>query len=159
VQLRVSLALATVFISGSLCCATGLAQKKEAVVTQHAHGTFTVEIKPLDAPPAEGLGRMSIDKKISGDLVGTSKGEMFTGGDPQRGIAGYVAMEVITGTLAGRHGTFALQHSATMTPEGRELSVIVVPGSGTGELKGIRGDFKIDISGGKHSYDFDYSLP
>jgi hypothetical protein len=128
-------------------------------MTHHAKGTFTVEIKPLDSPPAEGLGRMSIDKTISGDLAGISKGEMFTGGDPKQGIAGYVAMELVTGTLAGRHGSFALQHSATMTPEGRELFIIVVPGSGTAELKGIRGNFNIEITGGKHSYDFSYTLP
>lgn len=128
-------------------------------MAHHAKGTFTVEIKPLASPPAEGLSRMSIDKKITGDLVGTSKGEMFSGGDPKQGVAGYVAMEVITGTLAGRHGSFALQHSATMTKEGRELSVLVVPGSGTGELQGIRGTFNIEISGGRHSYDLSYTLP
>jgi hypothetical protein len=138
---------------------TGLAQKKDGVMVHHAMGTFTVEIKPLLSAPAEGLGRMSIDKKISGDLVGTSKGEMLTGGDLKQGLAGYVAMEVVTGTLAGRHGSFALQHSATMTPQGPDLSIIVVPGSGSGELKGIRGTFNIDASGGHHAYDFAYTLP
>jgi hypothetical protein len=128
-------------------------------MNRQAKGSFTVEIKPLDSPPAQGLGRMSINKKISGDLEGTSLGEMFTGGDPKQGIAGYVAMELITGALAGRNGSFALQHSAIMTPEGRELSIIVVPGSGTGQLQGIRGTFNIEISGGRHSYDFSYTLP
>jgi hypothetical protein len=147
------------FIVSLLYSGSGFGQKKEPPMTHHARGTFTVDIRPLESPPAEGLARMSIDKKLSGDLVGTSKGEMFSGGDPKQGSAGYVAMEVITATLAGRHGSFALQHSATMTPEGRELSVIVVPGSGTGELKGIRGTFNIEIGGGKHSYDFTYTLP
>jgi hypothetical protein len=150
--------VAVYFIVALLYAGIGFAQKQESSMTYHAKGTFTVQLKPLDPPPAEGLARMSIDKTISGDLVGTSKGEMFSGGDPKQGIAGYVAMEVVTGTLAGRHGSFALQHSATMTPEGRELSVIVVPGSGTGDLKGIRGTFNIEISGGKHSYDFTYTL-
>jgi hypothetical protein len=34
-----------------------------------------------------------------------------------------------------------------------------VPDSGTGEFIGISGDFKIIIEGGKHLYEFSYSLP
>ena len=128
-------------------------------MTHHARGTFTVDIKPLPPPPAEGLGRFSIDKTISGDLEGSTKGEMFTGGDPKKGVAGYVAIEVFNGTLAGKHGGFALQHSATMDASGRTMSVIVVPGSGTGELKGISGDFGIEIVDGRHHYDLSYALP
>ena len=66
----------------------------------HAHGTFTVDVHPLTPAPAEGLGRFSIDKQIHGDLEATTKGEMFTGGDPKQGLAGYVAIEMVTGTLA-----------------------------------------------------------
>jgi hypothetical protein len=128
-------------------------------MTHHARGAFTVDIKPLTPAPAEGLGRFSIDKTLTGDLEGTTKGEMFTGGDPQQGVAGYVAIEVFTGTLAGKHGGFALQHSATMDASGRKMSVIVVPGSGTGELKGISGDFSIEIASGQHAYDLSYTLP
>jgi len=128
-------------------------------MTHHARGTFTVDIKPLTPPPAEGLGRFSIDKTISGDLEGSTKGEMFTGGDPKKGVAGYVAIEVFNGTLGGKHGGFALQHSATMDASGRTMSVIVVPGSGTGELKGISGDFGIEIVDGRHHYDLSYALP
>ncbi len=128
-------------------------------MTLHAHGTFTVDVKPLTPPPAEGLGRFSINKQIHGDLEATTQGEMFSGGDPKQGVAGYVAIEVVTGTLAGKHGTFALQHSATMDQNGPHMTVIVVPGSGTGELKGITGTFAIHIEKGQHSYDFDYTLP
>jgi hypothetical protein len=137
-----------------LLAATALAQ-----MTQHAHGTFTVEVKPLTPAPAEGLARFSINKQIHGDLEATTQGEMFSGGDPKQGAAGYVAIEVVTGTLAGKHGSFALQHSATMDPSGLKMTVIVVPGSGTGELKGIAGTFTITIEKGQHSYDFDYTLP
>ena len=128
-------------------------------MTYHARGAFTVDIRPLTPPPAEGLGRFSIDKTLTGDLEGTTKGEMFTGGDPKQGVAGYVAIEVFTGTLAGIHGGFALQHSATMDASGRKMAVIVVPGSGTGELKGISGDFSIEIVNGRHEYDLSYTLP
>lgn len=125
----------------------------------HAHGTFTVDIRPLTPAPAEGLGRFSIIKQIHGDLEATSVGEMITGGDFKQGAAGYVAMEVVTGTLAGKRGSFALQHFATMDAGGQKIQVIVAPGSGTGELKGIAGAFTIHIDKGAHSYDFDYTLP
>jgi hypothetical protein len=125
----------------------------------HAAGTFTVKIEPRTPAPAEGLGRFGIDKEIHGDLKATTKGEMFSGGDPKAGAAGYVAIEVVTGTLAGRTGSFALQHSATMDASGMKMTVLVVPGSGAGELKGIAGMFAIKIDGGVHSYDLEYTLP
>ena len=125
----------------------------------HAHGTFTVDVKPLTPPPAEGLGRFSIDKQIHGDLEATTKGEMFSAGDPRQGAAGYVAIEMVTGTLNGRQGSFALQHLGTMDQNGPKMQVQVVPGSGTGDLKGIAGTFTIHNDKGAHSYDFDYTLP
>lgn len=125
----------------------------------HAVGTFTVKVVPLTPAPADGLSRFSIDKVIHGDLEATTKGEMFSGGDPKAGAAGYVAIEVVTGTLAGKHGSFALQQMATMDGSGRKMQVVVVPGSGTGDLKGIAGTFTITIADGKHSYDLEYMLP
>ena len=84
---------------------------------------------------------------------------MFSGGDPKSGAAGYVAIEVVTGVLQGKTGSFALQQMATMSAAGMEMKVVVVPGSGTGELKGISGTFVITIAEGKHSYDLEYELP
>jgi hypothetical protein len=128
-------------------------------MTHHAHGTFTVKVQPLTPAPAEGLGRFSIDKQIHGDLEATTKGEMFSAGDPKQGTAGYVAIELVTGTLNGMQGSFALQHSGTMDSSGPKLAVLVVPGSGTGELAGIAGAFTIKIENGQHLYDLDYTLP
>jgi hypothetical protein len=135
-----------------------LAQLTDTSMTYHAMGTFNVDLHPLTPAPAEGLARFSIDKQIHGDLEATSKGEMFSGGDPKQGAAGYVAIEVVTGTLNGKTGGFALQHLATMDQSGSKLSVVIVPGSGTGELKGIAGTFNIKIADGKHSYDLEYTL-
>ncbi|HLJ78921.1 MAG TPA: DUF3224 domain-containing protein [Acidobacteriaceae bacterium] len=126
----------------------------------HAHGTFDVITKPSSLPaPAEGLDRFSLDKQLHGDLEGTGQGEMLTAGDPKAGTAGYVAIERVTGSLSGKKGSFALQHSGTMDANGVKLTVTVVPGSGAGELKGIAGTFTIHNQAGKHSYDFDYTLP
>jgi Protein of unknown function (DUF3224) len=124
-----------------------------------ATGKFTVEIRPLSPAPVEGIGRLSINKTIHGELEATTVGEMFTGGDLKQGTAGYVAMEFVTGTLNGKQGSFALQHFATMDQKGPSMQVIVVPGSGTGELKGIEGTFTIRVESGQHFYEFDYTLP
>ncbi len=134
-----------------------IAQKKSPM-TNHATGNFT-HLHPLTPAPAEGVSRLSIDKLIHGGLEATSKGEMLSAGDPKQGAAGYVAIEMVTGSLDGKRGTFALQHSATMDQHGSKLSVTIVPGSGTGELKGISGTFDIKIANGQHSYDLEYTLP
>jgi len=129
----------------------------------HANGTFEVKLVPQkpDNKEAESanLGRMSIDKKFSGDLEATSKGEMLSVMTEIKGSAGYVAIERLSGTLHGRSGTFVLQHSGTMTRGVPEMSVTVVPDSGTGQLVGLVGKMTIKITDGKHFYEFDYTLP
>jgi len=133
---------------------------KEAMMTNHATGTFEVKLNPQDDKSADkSLGRMTIDKQWQGDLQGTSKGQMLTGGDYTKGSAGYVAIEKFSGTLNGRKGTFILQHSATMTRGEGQLTITVVPDSGTDQLQGLTGKMIIKIADGKHSYDFEYVLP
>ena len=101
------------------------------------------------------LGRMSIDKQFHGELEATSKGEMLSALTDVKGSAGHVAIERVSGTLNGRSGTFALQHSATMTRGAPQMSVTVVPGSGTGQLVGLAGKMTIKIADGRHFYEFD----
>jgi uncharacterized protein DUF3224 len=97
--------------------------------------------------------------RFAGDLVGTSKGEMLSAQTETKGSAGYVAVEKVVGELDGRKSTFVLQHSGTMDHGQSQLSVVVVPDSGTEGFAGIRGTLQIDIKDGKHFYDFEYSLP
>jgi hypothetical protein len=59
----------------------------------------------------------------------------------------------------GRTGTFILQHAGTMTHGIPNLSVTIVPDSGTGQLTGITGTMSINIADRKHSYDLEYTLP
>ena len=133
---------------------------KDPIMTHHAEGTFEVKMTPL---PADDTGlpisRFSGVKQFHGDMDGTSKVEMLSAGDPSKGNAGYVAIEYVTGSLHGRPGSFALQHTGTMEGGSYKLSVTVVPGTGTGELTGIAGTFNVIIASGKHSYTFDYTLP
>ena len=131
-------------------------------MTTHATGTFDVKVSPQpseDKTDAPALGRMTIDKQIHGDLEATSKGQMLTAGTSVEGSAGYVAIERVSGTLRGRTGSFILQHTGTMNRGTPQLSITVVPDSGTGQLVGLTGTMSIQITDGKHSYDFAYTLP
>lgn len=129
-------------------------------MTTHASGTFEVRLSPqVDGEEAgASLGRLLIDKRFGGDLEATSKGQMLAFRSGVEGSAGYVALERVEGTLAGRAGSFVLQHSGTMERGAQSLSVTVVPDSGTGDLAGLAGRMNIIIAEGRHSYEFDYTL-
>ena len=133
--------------------------QSQAATTARAVGPFDVKITPQEDNTDPAIARHILDKQFHGDLEATSKGEMLSTGGAQ-GTGGYVAIEIVTGKLNGRSGSFALQHTGTMVDNAFTLDVSVVPGSGTAQLAGIAGKMKIIIApGGKHSYDFDYTLP
>jgi hypothetical protein len=135
------------------------AAEKGKIMSEHVSGTFDVKVAPVaGTAPDAAFGQMSIDKVFHGDLEGTSKGLMLTAGDLKTGEAGYVAMEKVTGALKGRVGSFVFMHHATMSGGAVSLTVETVPGSGTDALKGIAGTMIIRMDGGKHTYDFDYTL-
>lgn len=124
-------------------------------------GTF--EVKATFEPPystADGvtLGRASFEKKFTGPLEASGAVEMLAARTPVADSAGYVAIERVAGVLEGRTGTFILQHTGVVTRGTQELTVTVIPDSGTGELTGLRGRMTIDIVEGKHYYTFDYEL-
>ena len=130
-------------------------------MTNHASGNFEVKMTPqapADQSKSVAVGKFSLEKQFHGDLEGTSKGEMLAVGTTVKGSAGYVAMEQVTGTLNGRSGAFALQHTGTMTRGAPQLSVTVVPDSGTGQLTGLAGKMTINIVDGKHLYEFEYTI-
>lgn len=137
---------------------------KERPMTKQVEGPFEVKLTPqalhaeLAGDSGAMLGRFSIDKQFHGELEATSRGEMLTAGTATKGSAGYVAMERVSGTLGGKRGTFALQHTGTMNRGVPGLVVSVVPDSGTGELEGLTGTMKINIVEKKHFYVFEYAL-
>jgi hypothetical protein len=121
-------------------------------MTSKARGPFTVKLVPLE-PGAGGIGRLTIDKVFQGDLDATSVGQMMAWQNADKTSGGYVALELVTGALLGRKGTFMLQHSATMNKGAPDLRIIVIPGSGTGELAGLAGSLAIEVAkDGQHSY-------
>lgn len=130
-----------------------------AIQMHKVSGEFEVKMLPqAQEGAAGGPGRMLLDKRYRGPLEATSLGQMLAFGTTVPGSAGYVALEQVTGLLAGRRGSFALQHSGTMDRGAPTLSVTVVPDSGTDELKGLSGRMGIRIEGGKHYYDFEFQL-
>lgn len=134
---------------------------QEAPVAHQASGTFNVTITPVT--PADGAatdlpGRMNLAKTFHGGLTGTGDGEMLGAMGPDQSGA-YVAMERVRGALDGREGTFLLVHRGVMDRGAQDLSITIVPGSGTGALEGLTGVFLLTIAGGEHRYVLDYTLP
>jgi hypothetical protein len=138
-------------------------------VLMRAIGTFEVKLTPqvlndvasneINDTPAPALSRMLIDKQFHGELQAVSQGQMLAARTEIPGSAGYVALERVGGRLHERSGTFVLQHNGTMTRGVPQLTIAVVPDSGTGELLGLAGAMTIKIDDGKHSYQFEYTLP
>ncbi|MBU1383236.1 MAG: DUF3224 domain-containing protein [Alphaproteobacteria bacterium] len=151
--------LVAVLVAGLLAAIPLSTQAQEPVV-EHARGTFDVTITPV--PPSDGAppgapGRMTLSKVFHGDIDGTAEGEMLATLVGQSGA--YVALERVHGRVGGRTGSFALAHRGMMDDGAQDLSIAVVPGSGTGELAGIAGTFRLVIEDGVHRYDLEYSLP
>lgn len=101
---------------------------------------------------------MSIHKQYHGELEGTGKGEMLTASTSVKGSGAYVAIERVAGSLGGRTGTFILHHRGILTRGAPDLSITMVPDSGTGQLEAINGTMTIKIENGKHFYEFDYTV-
>ena len=139
-----------------LTIGTGHALEAKSTMTS-ANGQFEVTLTPQE-DASHLTGRMTIDKSFKGDLEGTSTGQMLSWRGQETGTAGYVAIEKVTGKLAGRNGSFVLQHNGTMTPTEQSLTVSIIPGSGTEELTGITGQMSIDIKDGQHFYELTYSF-
>lgn len=134
---------------------------REKNMSTRASGAFEVQVTPQEPEENIGdptIGRMSLDKNFHGDLEATSRGQMLTAGTHVKGSAGYVAIERVRGVLHGRSGTFALQHSGSMARGTPQLSITVVPDSGTDDLTGLAGRMTIDIIDGKHLYEFEYTF-
>ncbi|HXA00256.1 MAG TPA: DUF3224 domain-containing protein [Candidatus Dormibacteraeota bacterium] len=137
------------------------AQEKKGAEKMIAKGPFEVKMAPVDTAHKDekAIARYSLDKVYHGDLEATGTGEMLASMGTVKGSGTYVAMEIVNGTLAGKKGTFALGHVGTMSHGTQNLSINVVPDSGTGELAGISGKLNIIIAAdGKHSYEFEYQI-
>jgi hypothetical protein len=168
--MRTKIAYIAAVLMATLCLSITIAptlaqttsSTKEATMT--ARGPFDVKMIPQDDKSVEGISRMLGEKQYHGDLDGTAKVQMLaTGSAKSSGV--YVAIEIFNGTLQTasgekKSGGLALHHTGIMTKAGPNLTINVVPDSGTGQLAGISGKMNIVIApDGKHSYEFEYTLP
>jgi len=119
-----------------------------------ASGTFEANLEPQndEATPA---GRMTIFKEYTGGMVGTGIGQMISK-RTESGTAVYSAIEEFKGTVNGKEGSFTLFHNGVMSSSKQTLEIIIVDGSGTGELEGIQGTLAINQEDGTHSYVLDF---
>jgi hypothetical protein len=124
-----------------------------------ASGTFSVALVPA-APELDGaIVRFELEKNFQGDLEGSGSGVMLSAGDPAAGSAGYVAIEVVRGTLHGHPGGFAFAQLGLMHDGAQTLHYEIVPGSGDGELAGITGVLQLSIDeDGTHRFVLTYDL-
>jgi hypothetical protein len=123
-----------------------------------ATGPFDVTVTPQETAPDAPVARMLLHKQFHGDLDAVAKGEMIAASDALTGAAVYVAIDRVTGTLHDRAGSFIIAHRGTMNADGQQLDIIIVPGSGTGQLAGITGTVGIRIVEKKHFYTVEYEL-
>ncbi|MAG77116.1 MAG: hypothetical protein CL811_10190 [Colwelliaceae bacterium] len=122
----------------------------------NATGRFEIELTPQQDAAAPS-GRMVIDKTYTGGLVGKGVGQMLSK-RTEAGESVYAAIEEFVGEVDGKSGSFTLFHNGVMTKTTQELTIVVVAGSGSGELANISGNLTIEIVNGDHQYIFDYSL-
>lgn len=120
-------------------------------------GTFNVEMsRNSDQNDSKGIvQKFTFQKKYKGDLKGESTGEMLSHMTPVEGSAGYVAIEHFKGVFNGAKGSFVLQHYGVMDAGEDQLIVEIIPDSGEGELKGLRGTMTIDVKNGEHYYEIE----
>ena len=124
-------------------------------------GTFDLTVSgdpPYDTVDRVALSRASFEKVFSGTLTGTSVVHMLGCNTGVERSAGYVAMERIRGSLDGREGTFCALHIGVMDRGTRGLTIRIVPDSGTGALRGIRGEMDIRIEDNQHHYRIEYEF-
>jgi len=130
-------------------------------MTIHATGTFDVDTwqdEPYDEAEGANLRRAHVTKTFHGDVEGRSTVEMLMA-QAQNESAAYVAFERLDVRVHGRAGTFVLLHSASGTRDERTATLTVVPDSGTGEFRRLRGTAQIAIGpDGGHTFELDYDL-
>jgi hypothetical protein len=132
--------------------AVGQSQTKPSIPA-HAEAKITVqssEVKPYDQTEGTALMEVRLNETFSGDMEGESpvRALQVLRGDKS---ANLVSVQRFTGKLGGRQGTFVLQGTETVKNGKIEATWFVVPGSGTGDLSGLRGEGGFEGDFGKGS--------
>jgi hypothetical protein len=104
------------------------------------------------------LTRVTVSKTFTGDLEGEGQVEylMMYRSD---GSASFVGHERFVGRIGGKSGSFILQRIGTFEGGLAQESYSVIPGSGTGELRALKGDGRSSVGHGTdHPFALDYEL-
>ena len=108
-----------------------------------ANATFAIQSwdeKPYDE--MEGgpkLSRASVVRAFTGDIEGESKAEyLMVYRSPE--MATFVGTERFVGRVGDRTGSFVFVHRGTFENGVAKDTWVVVTGSGTGDLRGLRGE-------------------
>jgi hypothetical protein len=104
------------------------------------------------------LTRAAVTRAFSGDIAGEGHVEylMMYRSD---GSATFVGLERVVGDLAGRAGSFVLQRTGIFENGVAKESYFVIPGSGTGELRNLRGEGTSAVGhGAEHPFMLTYEL-
>lgn len=96
------------------------------------------------------LTQAHVEQGYQGDLTGESVVKYLMSYSPKG--ASFVGIEYFTGTMAGREGSFVLQHTGNDDGHGTHSQFFVVPGSGTGGFEGLQGEGSFLLSGHAESY-------
>lgn len=124
-----------------------------------AHANAAFDVKNWDEKPHNEvagmpkLTRASVAKVFHGDFEGEGTVEYLMMYRPDTS-ATFVAMERMVGKLGTRTGSFVPQHSGTDDGKTTNATWFVVPGSGTGDLRGLRGDGEFVATHGQPNYSF-----
>lgn len=110
-------------------------KRASAVITVRTYAPAAYD-EPAGGPA---LSRIHVEESFSGDISGDGVVEFLQAALPD-GSASFVGIERVTGSLAGREGTFLLQDAGTVADNIVNGDWFVVPGSGTGQLAGLRGE-------------------
>ncbi len=105
--------------------------------------TGSMDLKSWDEHPyseidgGPKLARASVTQSFSGDIEGEGTLEylMLYQGDS----ASFSGLERVVGRIGARSGSFVLQHNGLFEGATARSTLSVVPGSGTGDLRGLRG--------------------
>lgn len=112
-------------------------------MSTHAAPTFKLkswdETPFSEIPDGPNLTRVSVTKSFSGDIEGEGTLEYLMAYRDD-GSASFIGLERVIGRLGGRSGSFVLQHTGMYEGGTASATWVVVPGSGTGELEGLRGE-------------------
>ncbi len=133
-------------------------------MSTRATGAFEItgwDGAPYDEREGATLTQARLTKTYRGDLEGESTTDLLFAEAQEEGSAAYAGLERFVGSVHGRSGSFVLRHGESSSrgerPEAATLGV--VPDSGTGELRGLRGEARIVVDeDGNHAFTLDYDL-